>query len=720
MNYLTKHHWKIPIAKTHLWLFLLICFLPAKYGFSQVNTNTYEGLVSEGTMPQVLRNILSLDGKKEEDVFLKRLCQSGKIVYGSTLNRYLDKILDNLLVKHPQLRSEISIFVVKSPEVNAFAMTRGIIFVNIGFLAQVTNEAEIAFVLAHEIVHIAEKHSIELTKVKDLNSYLSYHNRSREKENEADKFALERYYAASNYSYKAISGAFDVLQYGYLPFDEIPFKRSMVESDFYKFDDKYFLKNVKSIHSREDYIDTLSTHPNLLKRRTSADNFAASKDDNGRELFPQGEELFEIMQTIARLECIRQYLTQHQYGKAYYNAYVLSQSMPENVFFQNAMAIAVYGLSKHKHDGSLRDVLSKHTEIEGEMQQIYFFFAELTRKELSVLAVRLLWQAHKRSPENANIKRMNADAMKDMIVENNLYLDQFSDYPMGAEIVEDTSFTVNEDTISSTSQSKYERIKGTQTQKKVKPSEKFTLVNYMLVDLKQDPVFVQFIQQVKKDIEDEEILAVIASDNAWKGVGSEGILLLDPAYQVVRKGEISFEKSLKGKEKLTKTLTNSSKTLRLNTQNMQDAEVKHFKTEEYNDYCQLKDWLTDVAQIKKNMVFYQNEGVTTLAENLNSKYLVLTSVGVKPGKFMTYNKFQTLALSALCPVVFPAYLGRFMAPRQVSSTSFVAIELETGKVVYSKRQTTESASNQTGLINAFVYDCLYKLKNGEKSNVKKK
>ena len=699
---------------------MLLNIFTAQFVFPQTNANAYDRLASEGDMPQVLRNILSLDGKKEEDVFLKRLCQSGKIVYGSALNRYLDKILDNLLVKHPQLRSEISIFVVKSPEVNAFAMTRGIIFVNIGFLAQVTNEAEIAFVLAHEIVHIAEKHSIELTKVKDLNSYLAYHNRSREKENEADKFALERYYATSNYSYKAISGAFDVLQYGYLPMDNIPFKRSMVESDFYKFDDKYFLKNVKSIHSREDYIDTLSTHPNLLKRRTSAANFAANKDDSGRELFPQGEASFEEMQTIARLECIRQYLTQHQYGKAYYNAYVLSQSMPENVFLQNAMAMAVYGLSKHKHDGSLRDVLSKHTEIEGEMQQIYFFFAELTRKELSVLAVRLLWQAHKRSPENANLKRMNADAMKDMITENKLYLDDFSDYPFGMEIVEDTSFTANEDTIPSTSQSKYERIKVTQTQAKVKPSEKFTVANYMLVDLKQDADFVQFIQQVKKDIEDEEIISIVASEDKWKGAGTEGLLLLDPAYQVVRKGEISFEKSLKGKARLTKTLTNASKTLHLNTQNMQDAEVKHFNTEQYNDYCQLKDWLTDVAQIKRNMVFYQNEGITAVAENLNSKYLVLTSVGVKPGKFMTYNKFQTLVLSALCPVVFPAYMGRFLAPRQVSATSFIAIELETGKVVYSRRQTTESVSNQTGLINTFVYDCLYKLKNGEKSHGKKK
>ena len=330
MNYLTK--------RTRFAICLLLCLLFSNIGFSQGN----DRLVSEGEMPSILREIFASDGKKEDDLFLKKLFQSGKIVYGSSLNRYLDNILDKLLVNDSKLRNEITLFVVKSPEVNAFAMNKGIILVNIGFLAQVTNEAEIAFVLAHELVHIAEKHALELPKEKNLDTYLTYHNRSREKENEADKYALERYFTASNYSYKAIDGAFDVLQYSYLPFDNIPFKRSMVETDFYKFDDKYFLKNIKPIHSREDYIDTLSTHPNLQKRRTAANNFISSKNDNGRELFLQGKELFEEIQTIARFETIRQYLTTHNYGKAYYNAYVLLQTMPNNVFLQNAMAIAVY------------------------------------------------------------------------------------------------------------------------------------------------------------------------------------------------------------------------------------------------------------------------------------------------------------------------------------------------------------------------------------------
>ncbi len=73
------------------------------------------------------------------------LFQSGKVVYGTSLNRYLDAILDNLLVNDAQLRSQISLFVVKSPNVNAYATTQGYIFVNTGLLAQATNEAEIAF-----------------------------------------------------------------------------------------------------------------------------------------------------------------------------------------------------------------------------------------------------------------------------------------------------------------------------------------------------------------------------------------------------------------------------------------------------------------------------------------------------------------------------------------------------------------------------------------------
>jgi predicted Zn-dependent protease len=53
---------------------------------------------------------------------------SGKIIYGSPFNAYLDKILDKLLVNEPELRSKIRIYIIKSPEVNAAATSTGIIF----------------------------------------------------------------------------------------------------------------------------------------------------------------------------------------------------------------------------------------------------------------------------------------------------------------------------------------------------------------------------------------------------------------------------------------------------------------------------------------------------------------------------------------------------------------------------------------------------------------
>jgi hypothetical protein len=304
-----------------------------------------------------------------------------------------------------------------------------------------------------------------------------------------------------------------------------------------------------------------------------------------------------------------------------------------------------------------------------------------------------------------------------MIEDNKLFLNDFSDYQKDAEVIEDTLITENTD--NQTVRSKYDRIKSTQA--KIKPSEKFTTLNYMFVDLKQDSTFVNAVQQVKKEIEDAEVIAIVKyADGERKGIGSEGILLLDPIYQYVGKGGVNFRKSSIGKDKLTKMLTNTSKSLKIKSKNMQDAQLKNFDTEEYNSYCKLKDWLTDVSKLKDNMVFYQNEGMALLAESLNCKYLTMTVVAVKQGKFLTYNKCQTLVLSALCPVILPAYFGKFLAPRRVTATSFVAIELETGKVVYASSQSTESTANQEALTNAFIYDSLYQLKNGEKSNGKKK
>ena len=51
--------------------------------------------------------------------------------------------------------------VLDAPEINAFATPGGHIFITRGLLARMNNEAELAGVLAHEIVHVLRKHHLK-------------------------------------------------------------------------------------------------------------------------------------------------------------------------------------------------------------------------------------------------------------------------------------------------------------------------------------------------------------------------------------------------------------------------------------------------------------------------------------------------------------------------------------------------------------------------------
>lgn len=51
--------------------------------------------------------------------------------------------------------------VLDAPQVNAFAVPGGTIFITRGLLAKMTSEAELAGVLSHEIVHVVKKHHLK-------------------------------------------------------------------------------------------------------------------------------------------------------------------------------------------------------------------------------------------------------------------------------------------------------------------------------------------------------------------------------------------------------------------------------------------------------------------------------------------------------------------------------------------------------------------------------
>jgi predicted Zn-dependent protease len=354
-------------------IILLSVFLFSIHSLTaQQYLDSFKPLKSEGEIPSDFQVLINKKTNAADfNLFLKEMFLRGNILYGNKLNQYINTIADNVLKDYPTLRNELRFYILKSPVVNASATENGIILINVGLMAQVSSESELAFIISHEIVHYVEHHLIHLNNYEDkLNKkeykdyYIKYHNRSREQEIEADKLGFERYYKHSPYSYAAINGVFDVLQYSELPFDEIPFLRSYMETDFYQFPENYFLSAITPIRSRDDYIDTLSTHPNIQKRRENIQYLSGGLSDEGRKTFVQSEALFKEIRDLARFECINLYLTQHEFEEAFYNTFILEKTFPDNSFLRLAKTASIYGIAKCKSQGRLSQAIENYKKRE--------------------------------------------------------------------------------------------------------------------------------------------------------------------------------------------------------------------------------------------------------------------------------------------------------------------------------------------------------------------
>ncbi|NLE63355.1 MAG: M48 family metalloprotease, partial [Bacteroidales bacterium] len=157
---------------------------------AQQYLDKFKPLTSEGEIPSDFQALINKKTNAADfNLFLKEMFLRGNILYGNKLNQYINTIADNVLKDYPALRNELRFYILKSPVVNAWATENGIILINVGLMAQVSSESELAFIISHEIVHYVEHHLIHLNNYEDkLNKkeykdyYIKYHNRSREQE----------------------------------------------------------------------------------------------------------------------------------------------------------------------------------------------------------------------------------------------------------------------------------------------------------------------------------------------------------------------------------------------------------------------------------------------------------------------------------------------------------------------------------------------------------
>jgi len=83
--------------------------------------------------------------------------RSAKIVRDPLIAEYVNRVGQNL-ARNSDGQVPFHFKVIESPQVNAFALPGGFLFVNTGLIEEAETEGELAGVLAHEIAHVTARH----------------------------------------------------------------------------------------------------------------------------------------------------------------------------------------------------------------------------------------------------------------------------------------------------------------------------------------------------------------------------------------------------------------------------------------------------------------------------------------------------------------------------------------------------------------------------------
>lgn len=134
------------------------------------------------------------------------------IVQDRVLTDYLNRVAQKL-VRHSHAKVPFMIKVIRSDEINAFALPGGVLYINYGALLVAEDEAELASVMSHEIAHLVARHtSRQIRRSRFLNiatfpliffgglncavQEVATARLSRSYEAEADRLAVEYLYGA--------------------------------------------------------------------------------------------------------------------------------------------------------------------------------------------------------------------------------------------------------------------------------------------------------------------------------------------------------------------------------------------------------------------------------------------------------------------------------------------------------------------------------------------
>lgn len=631
----------MPISTKQTILLLAISFFLSNSAFTQQDLKKdYSPLKSMGSVPSILTESteskitrgmkISHPGmsKEEQLHFLEdihygiyELLSSGKVVFGDETATYVQSVASRLLKDEPELRKELQFYVLKSNLTNALSTDQGVIFITLGLLSQLENEAQLAFIISHEISHYVSGHVKESFKERstttkkrekfdDRIARLSTH--SKEAEFEADRLALERYHAAG-YSKDEVSIAFDVLMYSYLPFDEIKLPLDYFNSENLFVPEQLFPKEINQIKANEDYDDSKSSHPNIRKRRSSVNMELKEYKNWGDKEFLLPKEDFLYVRSLARMEGLRLDILNMDLSEALYRVFLLDQNYPDNLYLNRCKANIWLTLTSFKLKNKISQVVSRPTSVEGETHAMTYFIYKLGKLQTVSVAMRTIEDISKKFPEDKQIEQIRSEMIYLMAgYEKYSISDLFTvsfqeaiDAKEKAKVTDEADTTANKEVLS-----KYDRIRENRMHSPTGNSELDTMKFYLfaLSDLAKSDDFLNEYQACKdkhkEEKEDSEYLSGLSRiewrrEMAKRRKGYSKIIIIEPVFIQRYHDEVQLKESVLKESQITELTLMTADKYGIDVVNLAKTST-NLSVEDINERALLNDYAQQLISYGSN------------------------------------------------------------------------------------------------------------------------
>ncbi len=668
-----------------------------------------------------------------------RLLMGGKILFGDEMSIYVNKVAHNLLDKsgRSELKQELNFYILKSDIVNALCMPDGTILITVGLLSQIENEAQLAFVIAHEINHYTKGHAVQdyrdaldLKKeyrksdmtYQEAMKQLSDYSKDNELESDEEGYKM---FTDAGYDSEEANKMLLVLQYSYLPFDEVKFDSKFFNDEHYIIPEGYFPDSslIETVEDNSDEDDTYSTHPNIETRVEKLDE----KDSKSGVIYYFPEEEFQYINTKARFENQYIHLVNKNFVKAVYECYLLKKQFPNNVYLDQCLAKGLYGASKMNTTSGSASRYEDEIE-EGNLSLLYKVFnSTMSDAELNVLALKQLLELND-STYDPFIEDLVYDLYEELDIE---YANFITEEEIIEEPVEDSTAI---DTTSAPIEKKPEfkilteeeyadltkvqKIRYNEKKRKYLISIDTTTGEKIIEKIEVEEIDTEYylkaffespysakLEKLFEEAEDDDSYRYFSDlsfsaqnrirkerekkNYKFKKVEMDSILIFTPYYERYdNREELDITNSLEGLNNASTVIAEMAERSDVYYKSLDMNNIDNITTEELNSLFILNEWKLEMDEsYDEQMVSMTQDRVYGVFKDLGYNKLMLAGVynGYDYKSFWSYIVLPGSAL-VVAPSVSPLLAFRTFQPPYYTYR-YVRILDQDGYVIFSRKQT---------------------------------